>query len=201
LAYSKYIFIGPDKKPALITPNYNIGRSEKSGIDFDMRWRKPTDWGQWNMLVQGSYNLNSKDQYGIDQPFVSDLGRYNPTADSITPRLRMRWTAGVANAAWSLHGTLNYTSGYDEADMTGVNVVTGQSQRLTGFRVPAFKTFDLNATFAPTPAVTLRATLGNIFDAQAPQSFTATSSAVFGFNTRDHSLWGRTFSVAVTARF
>ncbi len=201
LAYSNYIILDSIKKPALMIPNYNIGRSEKSGIDFDMRWRKPTDWGQWNVLVQGSYNLNSKDQFGIDQPFVSDLGRYNPTTDSITPRLRMRWTAGVANAAWSLHGTLNYTSGYDEADMTGVNVVTGQSQRLTGFRVPAFKTFDLNATFAPTPAVTLRATLGNIFDAQAPQSFTSTSTAVFGFNTRDHSLWGRTFSVAVTARF
>jgi iron complex outermembrane receptor protein len=201
LAYSKYIFIGPDKRPALSAPNYNIGRSEKSGIDVDMRWRKPTEWGQWNMLVQGAYNLNSKDRFGQDKPFVSDLGRYNPVTDTITPRLRMRWTAGVSNAVWSLHGTLNYTSGYDEADMTGVNVVTGQSQLLTGFRVPAFKTFDLNATFAPMPAVTVRATVGNIFNAQAPQSFTSTSTAVFGFNTRDHSLWGRTFSVGLSAKF
>jgi iron complex outermembrane receptor protein len=201
LAYSKYIFTGPNQKTALIAPNYNIGRSEKRGIDFDMRWRMPTDWGQWNLAVQGAYNLQSKDQFGQDKPFVSDLGRYNPATDTITPRLRMRWTAGISDSAWSLHGTMNYTSGYDEADMTGVNLVTGQSQLLTGFRVPAFKTFDLNATFTPMPALTLRATVGNICNAQAPQSFTATSTGVFGFNTRDHSLWGRTFSLGLTAKF
>jgi iron complex outermembrane receptor protein len=201
VTYSQYIFIGPDKKPALFTPNYNIGRSVKSGIDFDMRWRKPTDWGQWNMLIQGAYNLNSKDQFGPGKPFVSDLGRHNRATDTITPRLRMRWIAGVSNAAWSLHGTMNYISGYAEADRTGVNVVSGQSQLLTGFRVPAFKTFDLSATFTPSPAVTLRATLGNIFNAQTPQSFTTTSPSVFGFNTRDHSLWGRTFSLGLSAKF
>jgi hypothetical protein len=43
--------------------------------------------------------------------------------------------------------------------------------------------------------------MGNVLNRQAPQAFTATAIQVFGFNTRDHSLWGRTVGLALVAKF
>lgn len=201
LKYAQYYTVDANGAVAMKLPNYNIGQREKSGIDFDVRWRQPTDWGQLNLLVQGTYNLVSRDKSTPDQPFVSDLGRYNKITDTITPRMRMRWIAGLTRQNWSLHGVMNYTSGYTEADRTGIDVDTLKSQTLTGFKVPGFRTFDLNATYALTAMTTLRASIGNVFNTYAPQSFTVTTPQVFGVNTRDHNLWGRTFNLAITARF
>jgi iron complex outermembrane receptor protein len=201
LQYAAFYTTQPNGVLAIKRANYNIGKREKTGIDFDVRWRAPTDFGQWNLWVQGTYNLKSQDQKMPGEAFASDLAKYNPITDSITPRLRTRWIAGLSTATWSLHGVLNHTSGYADQNRTGVNVTTGQSVLLVGFKVPAFTTLDVNAAYQLSPAVALRASIGNILNRQAPQAFTATAHQVFGFNTRDHNLWGRTFGVALTAKF
>lgn len=201
LQYPQYWVRQSNGVMAMKLPNYNIGRRQKSGIDFDVRWRVPTDVGQWNLFAQGTYNLKSEDQADSSQAFVSDLARYNILTDTITPRLRLRWIAGLTAPGWSLHGVLNHTSGYTDQDQTGVHVLTGQSVKLSGFKVPSFTTLDVNASLQLHPALNLRASIGNILNQQAPQSFTATASQVFGFNTRDHNLWGRTLSVALVAKF
>lgn len=186
---------------AMKLPLYNIGRRQKTGIDIDVRWRTPTDMGQWNVFAQATYNLRSEDQVAPYQPMVSDLARYNNLTDSITPRLRMRWMAGLTTPKWSLHGVLNHTSGYAEQDQTGVYTVTGEKRKLSGFKVPSFSTWDVNATYLLHPALSLRLTVGNVFNRQAPLSFTNTGGQVFGFNTRDHNLWGRTLNVSLVGKF
>jgi outer membrane receptor protein involved in Fe transport len=153
------------------------------------------------MFVQGTYNLKSKDQSAPGEAYVSDLARYNSITDTITPRLRLRWIAGLTTPTWSLHGVVNYTSGYDDRDRSGVNVTTLQSSTLTGFYVKSFTTLDLTATYQVNSNVSLRATMGNVLNRQAPQAFSATAAQVFGFNTRDHSLWGRTLGLALVAKF
>jgi outer membrane receptor for ferrienterochelin and colicin len=60
---------------------------------------------------------------------------------------------------------------------------------------------DVNASHQISKAVNIRATIGNILNRQAPQAFTSTAPQVFGFNTREHNLWGRTFSVALIGKF
>jgi iron complex outermembrane receptor protein len=200
LKYAQF-YVVQNNTLAMRLPNYNIGQRQKTGIDFDVRWRAPTDMGQWNLFMQGTYNLKSKDQSEPGQNFVSDLARYNNITDSITPRLRMRWIAGLTTATWSLHGVLNHTSGYADQDRSGVNVATLQSTPLTGFDVPSFTTLDVSAGYQISTAMSLRATIGNVLNRQAPQAFTSTASQVFGFNTREHSLWGRTLSLALTAKF
>ena len=201
LQYAQYFVTQSNGALAMKLPNYNMGRRQKSGIDFDVRWRVPTDMGQWNMFVQGTYNLKSEDQADSSQAFVSDLARYNILTDTITPRLRMRWIAGLTAPGWSLHGVLNHTSGYADQDQTGVHVLTGQSVKLSGFKVPSFTTVDVNASLQLHPTLNLRVSIGNILNKQAPQAFTSTGGQVFGFNTRDHLLWGRTLSVALVGKF
>lgn len=201
IKYSRFYLFDGSGRLAMNLPNYNIGQRKKSGIDFDVRWRAPVDIGQWNLFVQGAYNLKSKDQTAPGEPYVSDLGRYNSITDTITPRLRLRWIAGLTTASWSLHGVVNYTSGYDDRDRSGVNLTTLQSTPLTGFYVKSFTTLDLTATYQVNTNVSLRATMGNVLNRQAPQAFSATAAQVFGFNTRDHSLWGRTLGLALVAKF
>lgn len=201
IKYAQFYLLDNNNKLAMQLPNYNIGQREKSGIDFDVRWRAPVDLGQLNLFVQGTYNLKSKDQTVPGEAFVSDLARYNSITDTITPRLRLRWIAGLTTPTWSLHGVVNYTSGYADRDRTGVNLTTLQSTLLTGFDVKSFTTLDLTATYQVNTNVSLRATMGNVLNRQAPQAFSATASQVFGFNTRDHSLWGRTLGLALVAKF
>ncbi len=186
---------------AMKLPNYNLGRRHKTGIDFDLRWRRPSDFGQWNVFAQATYNLQSEDQVDPSQPFVSDLARYNRLTDSITPRMRMRWVAGLTTSGWSLHAVVNHTSAYADQDQTGVDQVTGAKVLLSGFRVPAFTTLDLNATAQLHPALSLRFSVGNVLNTQAPQAFTPTAPQVFGFNTREHHLWGRSLSLALVGKF
>ena len=199
--YSQFYLLDKNNKLAMQLPNYNIGQREKSGIDFDVRWRAPVDMGQWNLFVQGTYNLRSKDQSVPGGAYTSDLARYNSITDTITPRLRLRWIAGLTTPTWSLHGVVNYTSGYADRDRNGVNLTTLQSTLLTGFDVKSFTTLDLTATYQVNTNVSLRATMGNVLNRQAPQAFSATATQVFGFNTRDHSLWGRTLGLALVAKF
>lgn len=201
IKYSQFYLLDGNGKLAMNLPNYNIGQREKSGIDFDVRWRAPVDMGQWNLFVQGTYNLKSKDQAVPGDAFVSDLARYNSITDTITPRLRLRWIAGLTTAAWSLHGVVNYTSGYNDRDRSAVNLTTLQSTTLTDFYVNSFTTLDLTAVYLVNTNFSLRATMANVLNRQAPQAFSATAAQVFGFNTRDHSLWGRTLGLAVVAKF
>jgi iron complex outermembrane receptor protein len=201
IKYSQFYLLDEYNKLAMQLPNYNIGQREKTGVDFDVRWRAPVDMGQWNLFVQGTYNLRSKDQSVPGGAYTSDLARYNSITDTITPRLRLRWIAGLTTPTWSLHGVVNYTSGYDDRDRSGVNLTTLQSTPLTGFYVKSFTTLDLTATYQVNTNVSLRATMGNVLNRQAPQAFSATATQVFGFNTRDHSLWGRTLGVALVAKF
>jgi len=201
IKYSQFYLLDNNNKLAMQLPNYNIGQREKSGIDFDVRWRAPVDIGQLNLFVQGAYNLKSKDKAVPGEAFVSDLARYNSITDTITPRLRLRWIAGLTTPTWSLHGVVNYTSGYDDRDRPGVNLTTLQSTPLTGFYVNSFTTLDLTAVYQVNTNVSLRATMGNVLNRQAPQAFSSTAGQVFGFNTRDHSLWGRTLGVALLAKF
>lgn len=201
IKYSQFYLLDGSGLLSMRLPNYNIGQREKSGVDFDVRWRAPVDMGQWNLFVQGTYNLKSKDQTVPGGAYTSDLARYNSITDTITPRLRLRWISGLTTPSWSLHGVVNYTSGYDDRDRSGINLTTRQSTPLTGFYVKSFTTLDLTATYQVNTNVSLRATMGNVLNRQAPQAFSATAGQVFGFNTRDHSLWGRTLGLALVAKF
>ena len=68
-------------------------------------------------------------------------------------------------------------------------------------QTPAFGTLDVQTHYNLTPSVTLRAAIGNLFNREAPLSFTQNTSTVVGVNTNLSSVWGRMLSLGVTARF
>jgi iron complex outermembrane receptor protein len=66
--------------------NLNLGRSRTSGIDYDVQWRKPTDWGVFRWTLKGTYFIQSERQYSNSSAYVSDLGTFSKLSQAVTPR-------------------------------------------------------------------------------------------------------------------
>jgi iron complex outermembrane receptor protein len=185
---------------ALYLPQQNLGVSEKRGIDLEAQWRQPGEWGRWNFSAQATYLLLSHAKATTDNDFSSDLGRYDPVTGTVSPRLRMRMTAGLTRSDWSAQLIMNHTSGYQDTLVYATNLSDGTSSEVA-HRVASFTTWDLQAMHAINKQMGLRLGLRNLFNQQAPLSFVQSSSQIFGANTIYSNLWGRSLQLGITARF
>lgn len=185
---------------ALYLPLQNLGESEKTGLDLEAQWRHPGEWGRWSLSAQATYLLRSRSKATPDASFTSDLGRYDDSAMTVSPRLRARVMAGLSRENWSTFLILNHTSAYQDAAVTATNLTTGALESVTR-RVQAFTTWDLQWLHTVNRQLDLRAGIRNLFNRQAPLSFAQTSSQVFGANTVYSNLWGRSIELGVAWRF
>ncbi len=191
----------PAGRLALFLPMQNQGQTVRSGLDLEAQWRQPTDWGRLNLLAQGTYMLSSRQQSESGAALVSDLGAYSALTDSVTPRVKGRFSVGLARDQWSGQLSVNYTAGYKDADIEVLNMATGEPEIYRGHRVRAFTTVDVMGQYAWTPQVDVRLGMRNVFNQQAPLSFAQTSVQLYGANTIYSNLWGRVVQLGVTARF
>jgi len=185
---------------ALYLPLQNLGESEKTGIDLEAQWRHPGEWGRWSLSAQATYLLRSRSKASPNAPFTSDLGRYDDSAMTVSPRLRARVMAGLSRQNWSAFLVLNHTSAYQDAAVSATHLTTGELKNVTR-RVRAFTTWDLQCWYAFNRQLELRAGIRNLFNQPAPLSFAQTSSQVFGANTVYSNLWGRSLDLGMTFRF
>ena len=185
---------------ALYLPLQNLGETEKSGIDLEAQWRQPGNWGRWSLSAQATYLLRSRSKATPDGAFSSDLGRYDASTMSVSPRLRARVMAGLTREDWSGFLILNYTSSYQDAPVLATNLGTGALQSVTR-RVTPFTTWDLQLLHAVNRQFELRLGVRNLLNQQAPLSFVQSSAQVFGANTVYSNLWGRTLDLGMTWRF
>jgi iron complex outermembrane receptor protein len=186
---------------ALYTKQVNVGRSEKSGLDMEIQWRQPTDWGRFNLSAKATYMLRSNDQADATSEQSSDIGRFNAATGTVTPRVQARITGGLTNGAWSTTLVLQHVSGYLDANVLATDVATGTKKLVGGKPVRSFTTLDAFASWAIQRNVSLHLGVRNVFDQDAPQTFASSSIQVFGANTRYANLWGRTLQLGMTARF
>ena len=186
---------------ALYTKQVNVGRSEKSGLDMEIQWRQPTDWGRFNLSAKATYMLRSNDQADATSEQSSDIGRFNAATGTVTPRVQARITGGLTNGAWSTTLVLQHVSGYLDASVLATDVATGTKELVGGKPVRSFTTLDAFASWAIQRNVSLHLGVRNVFDQDAPQTFASSSIQVFGANTRYANLWGRTLQLGMTARF
>lgn len=185
---------------ALYLPLQNLGVSEKAGLDLEAQWRHPGEWGRWSLSAQATYLWRSRSKATPDAAFTSDLGRYDDSAMTVSPRLRARVMAGLSRQNGSTFLVLNHTSGYQDASVIATNLATGVPENVSR-RVQAFTTWDLQWLYAVNRQLDLRAGIRNLLNQPAPLSFTQTSSQVLGANTIYSNLWGRTLDLGLTLRF
>jgi iron complex outermembrane recepter protein len=185
---------------ALYLPLQNLGISEKSGIDFEVQWRQPSNWGRWQLSAQATYLLRSRSKANPDAAYTSDLGGYDMATGTVSPRLRTHWMAGLTHEQWSTHLVMHHTSSYMDAPVDATNLVDGSVSTITR-RVSSFTTWDLQVLYAANRQLDLRLGVRNLLNRQAPLSFAQNSSQVFGANTAYSNLWGRTLDLGMALRF
>ena len=179
----------------------NLGASFKDGLDLDMRYRVPMDWGRVMLGAQATYVLNSKEKANSDANWVSDLAAYSTVTDQVTPRLRGRLMFNLEreNMNWQLNA--NYTSDYTDKNITAFNLATNKLETVAGHQVPVYLTWDLFGIYQYNKAMQWRWGVVNLLDQQPPLSFYSLTNAVWGVNSQNASLLGRTFSLGMNYKF
>ena len=174
---------------ALYLPLRNNASSLKRGIDFELRWRQPTERGRLSLQAQLTRYLASWKDAGLGQE--SDLGRISSLTYKPTPKLNAQVLLAYNQADWNVGAIWHYRSAYTDLQLPGLPTVT----------IPAFSTFDLVAQYNPTRAIELRAGLYNVANKLPAQGINSPTPYTPGIDTAYSNLWGRTLRMGLTYKF
>ncbi len=159
--YAQYIVRDPfDDYPTLILRKENQGALRTSGLDIEANWRADAGAvGRFRVGLSGTYVLEYERQFGKDEPFVSNVGRFlnDQTVQRWRHRASVEWERGdfvvtLANSYWSAHTDDSYLP--DTAPR----------------EVEAYSLWDLSASWKVNRSFTLRAGVLNLADTEPPFS-------------------------------
>lgn len=174
---------------ALFLPLRNNASSFKRGIDFDLRWRQPTDQGRISLQAQLTRYLASWKDAGTGQE--SDLGRISSLTYKPTPKFNAQILLAYNQADWNVGAIWHYRSAYTDLQLPGLPTVT----------IPAFSTLDLVAQYSPTRALELRAGVYNVANTLPTQGINSPTAQTPGIDTAYSNLWGRTLRLGLSYKF
>lgn len=144
----------------------NRGKQKAAGLDLALAWTGlNTGMGTFGVRLNGTLTLESKEQTGNGDPYVSNLGRF------VNDRAVQRWRHTLA-LDWELGhfgATLanSYLSGYKDQNSFPDEATDSYVQPN---RVKAYSLWDLQGTWQATPALSLRVGVKNLFDTAPPFS-------------------------------
>ncbi|PUE12155.1 TonB-dependent siderophore receptor [Limnohabitans sp. T6-20] len=181
----------------------NLGQMEKSGIDYYVQHRLPTDWGRWLLGIEGTHNLKSRRSNYPGDPLVSDLGQYQVAYESVTPRNKIRFTSGLEQANWGINSQINYMSGnrepiplYSVVDYRGLPVGDSYTHQ-----VKDTWTLDVSGWHALSKSFKLHWSVTNLTNETPPERFTSLGATIISSlprsDTRYNDYYGRTFRLTV----
>ncbi|MEK8051907.1 TonB-dependent receptor [Ideonella sp. DXS22W] len=167
----------------------NRGAQKISGLDIGLSVSKiATGVGEFGARLNGTLTLKSQQQTGNGDPFVSNLGRF--LNDGVVQRWRhtvsLDWSQGPVSATLSN----SFLSGY------GDQIVVGKADR----KVSPYSLWNLSAAWQPMKALTLRASVLNLFDTAPPFSQQAWFF-LSGYDPSYTDTRGRSVSVSVNYAF
>jgi iron complex outermembrane receptor protein len=178
-------------------PNLNLGHSRSSGIDYDVQWRKPTDWGLFRFNLKGTYFIQSERQYSNSSAYVSDLGTFSKLSQAVTPRHQVTLRGILEQGTWSTSATVNYRSGNTENTyLENLDLEGGAFLH----KVPAHWTLDLGARWEIRSNLNLYAAVNNALDNTPPLRL-LTSGILQGVDTRYANYYGRTLKLKAEYKF
>jgi outer membrane receptor protein involved in Fe transport len=145
--------------------------------------------------------LTSKEKISSNAVWSSDLAVYSAITDQVTPRLRGRLMFNLekVNMNWQLNA--NFNSAYLDRTINAFNLETARTETITGRKVGSYLTWDLIGHYQWTPSIRARIGIANLTDRQPPLSFYSPISTVWGVNSQNSSLLGRTVQLGMTYRF
>jgi iron complex outermembrane receptor protein len=144
----------------------NRGQQKASGLDIALAWTGlDTGIGTFGVRLNGTLTLESKEQSGDGDPFISNLGRF------VNDRAVQRWRHTVAldweQGDFGARLANSYLSGYTDHNSMPDEGTGGYVQPN---RVKAYSLWDLQGTWQATQALALRLGVKNLFDTAPPFS-------------------------------
>ncbi|MFG6487536.1 TonB-dependent receptor [Roseateles sp. BYS78W] len=189
---------GPDDTILYGTyPFINLGSARTNGIDLDLRVKLDGGaWGQFTPQLQWTHMIRYTIDRGPGQIYEL-AGTHGPSFVSTntgTPKDRGALALTWARGPVELTGTLNYISGMRVEDAS-YNLPDCASALSTIFpnglpaggsplcHVPSFTTFNLSGSWQISEALSLRASIANLFDRAAPIDAFASGSTGGGVSS------------------
>ena len=142
--------------------NINVGKTNLSGWDFDMRFRIPAgDYGRVTVQYTGTY-FYKYDSENVDGSFSPVIGQANTATGGVVPRLKTYLSATWAIGPWNLTLAQNWQSSYD--DLFG----TLESGNDPPRKVGVYETYDAQVQYFGVKNLKMTAGIRNLFNRPPP---------------------------------
>lgn len=182
---------------AISSPNLNLGRSSSQGVDYDIQWRKPTDWGRLRMSLRGMHVMKSQRQAYEGGEMDSNLGRYSSATGTVMARNQWAMSVMLEKSMLAAGATLNYRSGNTE--QATLYDIDGKSMNYE-HSVADDWTVDVFGRWQIKPALFLNVGIKNITNRMPPFRM-KTLNVLNGVDTRYGDYYGRTLQLKIEYKF
>jgi len=176
-------------------PFINLGQTHTSGVDVDMRLRFDAGaWGQFTPSLQWSHMIRyTIDREGVRYELAGTHGPSFVSTNTGTPRDRAALALTWRRGPLEMTTTLNHISAMDVKDASynlpdcsaALSLIfpNGAPANSPLCRVGSFNTVNLSASYAVSPALSLRGAVTNLFDRAAPIDAFASGSSGGGVSS------------------
>lgn len=186
---------------AFTSSSVNIGRAHNRGIDWDITARQRFGFGNLSATLNGTHMLKSDyTRPGTADDYVNSMN-YFGINNAVTFRNIVRLITTLDTGSLSNSIIVNYRNGYTDAAADVRDVAANTIVRNFRLEVPSFTTFDWQARFKFTDAITLRAGIKNLFDREPPLSLRNSSGHQVGYDPRYADPLGRQFYLTGNYKF
>lgn len=177
--------------------NKNLGRSIKRGLDYDVHWRQPTEFGRLRTNFKGVYMLKSATQDAAAGSYVSNIAQ---SADPklTTARQQFSFTSMLERPEWTGGLVVHYKTGYSE---TTTLEATDGAKRLYTARIPSHWTLDVMSLWQIQPKLSLRAHLINATNRMPALRLANHDNVLLGVDTRYANYTGRHLQLKLNYKF
>jgi len=169
--------------------NTNLAATKQSGLDIELNWTIPSDFGFWTLGASGTRILKHDQQLVAGQPMSDRRGMYNEPS-TLRGRANLGWYLGD----WGAHLFANYVGSYtNELPPTWARV------RFPEHRVGAWVTWDIGLSWSPMletkwlTGMRIGLNVNNVFDRDPPIVLSGNRA----FNPSKSNPFGRTWAVTV----
>jgi iron complex outermembrane recepter protein len=147
--------------------NINLGRTNLSGVDLDLRYRFAAgNWGKFTAGLTGTYFIKYETQ-NPDGSFTGQVDQVDTVTGGVLPRWKHHLSVNWSRGPWSVTATQNYQGGYHDIDGTFVDR-TDPAFTIPRRDVKAYVTHDLQASYEGFKNLTITGGIRNILDEDPP---------------------------------
>ncbi len=198
---------------AILISSVNVGKSENSGIDWNLIWEDEMSFGTWTNRFSGTYMVKS--QYtrpGTDDDWISSLGEFGDN-NAVTFRVLSQFSSNIKHPgflgsdSFSHTLTANYKSGYDDqfqsADFCSVTEVDALGDCVAiQLTVASYTTLDYQTQYSYDDQLTVTFGVNNLADNQPGLSLrTGGAGHQVAFDPRYTDSYGRTIYLTLNYEF